>query len=428
MLHLSLRSAAVHRASLLRLPAAAACVLALGVVAAGAQTAPDPNQVHEYGGHRFRLVTVADGLQNPWSLAFLPNGDMLVTERGAQVTGRGAPPPAAGQPALGGPGQLRIIRGGKLQPEPIAGLPPIRVGNQGGLLDVVVHPNFASNQLVYISYSKPSADNATGTTAIIRGRLEGNALTNVQEILEADAWSKGQGHYGSRLAFDANGFLFITIGDRQAPPSGNLEMHPAQLLTTHQGKVLRLHDDGRVPADNPFVGRAGAKPEIWSYGHRSLQGLAINPVTGDVWESEHGPQGGDELNLIQKGLNYGWPVIGYGVNYGEARAPIHASSTRPGMQQPVRYWVPSIATSGLLIYNGDRFPNWKGNIFMGGMNGNQSLARLTMNGTRVVSEDKMLGTNLRVRDVRANAAGEIFLVLDDRAGGRTSVVRFEPVN
>lgn len=407
MSHVSLRSVAARRGSLLGLPVAAAFVLAFGVACADAQTAPDPNQVHEYGGHRFRLVTVADGLQNPWSLAFLPNGDMLVTERS---------------------GQLRAIRGGKLQPEPISGLPEARVGNQGGLLDVVPHPNFAQNQLIYISYSKFSADRATGTTAIIRGRLEGNALTNVQEILEADAWSKGMGHYGSRLAFDANGFLFITIGDRQAPPSGNLETHPAQLLATHQGKVLRLHDDGRVPADNPFVGRAGAKPEIWSYGHRSLQGLAINPVTGDVWESEHGPQGGDELNLVEKGLNYGWPVIGYGVNYGEARTPIHASSTRPGMQQPVRYWVPSIATSGLMVYNGDRFPNWKGNIFLGGMNGNQSLARLTMNGTRVASEDKMLGANLRVRDVRANAAGEIFLVLDDRAGGKTSVVRFEPVN
>ncbi len=407
MSHVSLRSVAARRGSRLGLPVAAAFVLAFGVACADAQTAPDPNQVHEYGGHRFRLVTVADGLQNPWSLAFLPNGDMLVTERS---------------------GQLRAIRGGTLQPEPISGLPEARVGNQGGLLDVVPHPNFAQNQLIYISYSKFSADRATGTTAIIRGRLEGNALTNVQELLEADAWSKGMGHYGSRLAFDANGFLFITIGDRQAPPSGNLETHPAQLLATHQGKVLRLHDDGRVPADNPFVGRAGAKPEIWSYGHRSLQGLAINPVTGDVWESEHGPQGGDELNLIEKGLNYGWPVIGYGVNYGEARTPIHASSTRPGMQQPVRYWVPSIATSGLMVYNGDRFPNWKGNIFLGGMNGNQSLARLTMNGTRVASEDKMLGANLRVRDVRANAAGEIFLVLDDRAGGKTSVVRFEPVN
>jgi glucose/arabinose dehydrogenase len=400
-------STLTRRAALVGLPVVAACVLAVGVACAEAQTALDPAAVHESGGHRFRLVPVAEGLQNPWSIAFLPTGDMLVTERS---------------------GTLRVIRGGTLQPEPISGLPAVRVGGQGGLLDVVLHPDFAQNQLVYISYSKPSADGATGTTSIIRGRLEGNALTNVQELLEADAWSKGQGHYGSRLAFDANGFLFITVGDRQAPPSGNLETHPAQLLATHQGKVLRLHDDGRVPADNPFVGRANAKPEIWTYGHRSLQGLAINPLTGDIWESEHGPQGGDELNLIQKGANYGWPVIGYGVNYGPDRRPIHASATRPGMQQPVRYWVPSIATSGLMIYNGDKFANWKGNIFLGGMNGTQSLARLTMNGTRVASEDKMLGTNLRVRDVRSNAAGDVFLVLDDRGGAKSSIVRMEPVN
>lgn len=410
---MSFRSKFVSRRAALRALPVAAGVLAVGVACAEAQTAPDPNQVHEYGGYRFRLVSVADGLQNPWSMAFLPNGDMLVTERGSQTAASA---------------QLRAIRGGKLQPEPISGLPAIRVGNQGGLLDVVPHPNFAQNQLIYISYSKPSADGATGTTAIIRGRLQGNALTNVEEIFLAEAWSKGQGHYGSRLAFDANGFLFITIGDRQAPPSGNLETHPAQDLSNHQGTVIRLHDDGRVPADNPFVGRANAKPEIWSYGHRSPQGLAIDPATGNIWESEHGPQGGDELNLIEKGANYGWPVIGYGVNYGDARAPIHASSSRQGMQQPVRYWVPSIATSGLMIYHGDKFPNWKGNIFLGGMNGNGSLSRVVMNGTRAASEDKMLGTSLRVRDVRANAAGDIFLVLDDRGGAKTSVVRLELVN
>ncbi len=387
--------------------AVGALALALGVACAEAQTAPpDPNEVHESGGHRFRLVTVADGLEHPWSIAFLPGGDMLVTER---------------------TGKLRAIRGGKLQPEPISGVPAVRVGGQGGLLDVVLHPDFANNQLVYLSFSKPSADGATGTTAIVRGRLEGNALTGVQEIFEADAWSKGQGHYGSRLAFDSDGFLFITIGDRQAPPSGDLENHPAQLLTTHQGKVIRLHDDGRVPTDNPFVSRAGAKPEIWSYGHRSLQGLAIDPA-GNIWESEHGPQGGDELNLIRRGANYGWPVIGYGVNYGPARTPIHASSARQGMEQPVRYWVPSIGTSGLMFYTGDKFPNWKGNIFMGGMNGNQSLARLTMDGTRVTEEAKMLGAALRVRDVRQSPTGDIYLALDDRGDATTGIVRFEPVN
>lgn len=408
-----MRFVPVRSAGAARVTAAVACAVALGVACVAAQApattaaTPDSTIVHESGGHRFRLVPVAEDLAHPWAVAFLPGGDILVTER---------------------TGQLRVVRGGKLQPEPISGVPAVRVGGQGGLLDVVLHPNFATNQLVYLSYSKPSADGATGTTAVVRGRLEGNALTGVQEIFLADAWSKGQGHYGSRLAFDREGFLFITIGDRQAPPSGNLEMHPAQQLATHQGKVIRLHDDGRVPADNPFVNRPNAKPEIWSYGHRSLQGLAIDPATGNVWQSEHGPQGGDELNLNRKGANYGWPVIGYGVNYGEARTPIHASSARQGMEQPVRYWVPSIGTSGLMVYSGDKFPNWKGNIFMGGMNGNQSLARLVMDGTRVSEEAKMLGTNLRVRDVRQSPSGDIYLALDDRGDASTSVVRVEPVN
>lgn len=384
-----------------------AFVAGLSVVTVCAQgPAATIDGVQESGGHRFRLTTVAEGLDHPWSVAFLPNGDILLTER---------------------VGRLRAIRGGKLQPEPISGVPAVRVGGQGGLLDVVTHPNFATNQLVYLSYSKPSADGATGTTAIIRGRLDGNALTNVQEIFEAAAWSKGQGHYGSRLAFDRAGFLFITIGDRQAPPTGNLEAHPAQDLSNHQGKVIRLHDDGRVPADNPFVGRANAKPEIWSYGHRSPQGLAIHPETGDIWQSEHGPQGGDELNLVRKGLNYGWPIIGYGVNYGDARTPIHASSSREGLEQPARHWVPSIATSGLMVYNGAKFPNWRGNIFLGGMNGNGSLVRLEMKGQTVGNEVKMLGTSLRVREVRQSPAGDIYLGIDDRNNGLTTLLRLDSV-
>lgn len=400
-------SAARFRAGLCVASLVTVAFVTVGASCAAAQSVPDANHVHEYGGYRFRLVPVAEGLENPWALAFLPNGDMLVTERA---------------------GRLRVVRDGVLAPEAVQGLPPIRVGGQGGLLDVVVHPEFASNQLVYISYSKPSADNETATTAIIRGRLQGSALVDVEEIFLADAWSTGRGHYGSRLAFDDEGMLFITIGDRQAPPSGNLEAHPAQDLSNHQGTVVRLHDDGRVPADNPFVNRAGARAEVWSYGHRSPQGLAIDPATGNIWQSEHGPQGGDELNVIRKGANYGWPVIGYGVNYGPARTPIHESASRQGMEQPAKYWVPSIATSGLMVYHGDRFPNWKGNLFLGGMNGNGSLSRLAMDGTTVVAEDMMLGTTLRVRDVRANAAGDIFLVLDDRGGAQTPVVRLEPVN
>jgi glucose/arabinose dehydrogenase len=244
----------------------------------------------------------------------------------------------------------------------------------------------------------------------------------VEQIFEAD--TRGAGHFGSRLAFSPDGFLFITVGDRQAPPRGNLAAHPAQDRSNHHGTIVRLHDDGRVPADNPFVGTPGARPEIWSYGHRNPQGLAFHPETGDLWADEHGPQGGDELNLIQRGRNYGWPVIGYGVNYGSGSA-IHESAHREGMEQPVHYWVPSIATSGLLIYTGDRFPAWRGNIFVGGLAGEQ-LARLAMNGRRVQKEETLVRGVGRIRDVRQGPDGLIYLVIDAE-GRRPGVVRLEPV-
>lgn len=367
--------------------------------AATAQDRVFPSALHDY-----RVVTVAEGLVNPWAMAFLPGGDMLVTER---------------------PGRLRIIRGGKLLPDAVPGLPAIRVGSQGGLLDVAVHPDFAATRLVYLSYSKPGPDGAQGTTAVIRARFDQDRLTAVEEIFEAKAWSAGQGHYGSRLAFDRQGHLFITVGDRQAPSSGNLEAHPAQDLTNHQGSVIRLHDDGRVPADNPFVARAGALPEIWSYGHRNMQGLAVHPETGDLWLNEHGPQGGDELNLIQPGRNYGWPVVGYGVNY-RTGAAIHAGTTREGMEPPVHVWVPSIATSGLLVYTGDRFPGWQGSLFIGGLSG-QQLARLTLDGRRVVNEETLVQQMGRIRDVRQGPDGFIYLAIEDRGGRPTPIVRLEPV-
>ncbi|HKS05685.1 MAG TPA: PQQ-dependent sugar dehydrogenase [Gemmatimonadaceae bacterium] len=285
--------------------------------------------------HDFKVTVVAAGLENPWSMAFLPNGDMLVTER---------------------PGRLRIVRNGQLVALPVQGVPRVRARGQGGLLDVAVHPNFATNRLVYLSYSKYGADTTEGATAVVRGRFENDQLTNVEEIFEAKVLSRGNGHFGSRLAFDRNGYLFITLGDRQVPPQGNLEAHPAQDLTTHHGKTIRLHDDGRIPADNPFIGREGALPQIWSYGHRNMQGLAIHPTTGDVFTNEHGPQGGDELNVEQAGRNYGWPVIGFGVNYTTGLA-IHTGTTRQGMEQPVNVWVPSIGISGMMIYTGDKFPN-----------------------------------------------------------------------
>jgi len=337
-------------------------------------------------------------------MAFLPNGDMLVTER---------------------PGRLRIVRSGVLQAEPIAGVPAVRAQGQGGLLEVALHPDFAQNRLIYLTFSKPNADGSEGTTALVRGRFDGRRLTDVEELFEAKAWSSGGNHFGSRIAFDGNGHLFMTVGDRGASPDpATVNRHPAQDLSNHQGTVIRLHDDGRVPDDNPFVGRAGALPEIWSYGHRNLQGLAIHPETGDLWNDEHGPQGGDELNLVLPGRNYGWPVIGYGLQYGGS--VIHASTHRAGMEQPRHYWVPSIATSGLMIYTGDAFPGWKGSVFVGGLNG-QQLARLTLDGQRVTGEETVLEGIGRIRDIRQGPNGFIYLAIDARRGGATPIVRLEPI-
>jgi glucose/arabinose dehydrogenase len=318
---------------------------------------------------------------------------------------------------------LRIIRQGKLLPQPVEGLPTPLVDRQAGLLEVLPHPNFASNRLLYLSYSKPVDDGKQGTTAVIRGRFENDRLTGVEQLFESV--SRGRGHYGGKLAFDKNGFLFISLGDRQIAPEGKLEAHPAQDLSNHHGTIVRLHDDGRVPADNPFVNRAGAKPEIWSYGHRNVQGLVIHPDTGDVWANEHGPQGGDELNRILPGRNYGWPVIGYGVNYTTGLA-IHAGTHREGMEQPAHFWVPSIGISGMMVYTGNRFPHWRGNVFVGGMAA-QQLARLTLNGQRVANEETLVQGQGRIRDVRQSPDGFIYLVTDDRDGKPTPLYRMEPV-
>jgi glucose/arabinose dehydrogenase len=358
---------------------------------------------HRTVHHDFRVVTVADSLINPWSIAFLPGGDMLVTER---------------------PGRLRIVRKGKLLPAPVAGVPEVFARGQGGLLEVLPHPSFTSNRLIYLSYAKPLGDSTAATTAVIRGRLDNDRLTNVEQIFEAQTRG-APGHFGSRLAFDREGYLFITVGDRVVPPAGDLEAHPAQDLSNHHGTINRIHDDGRVPADNPFVAREGARPEIWSYGHRNPQALAIHPQTGDVWATEHGPQGGDELNLIRKGLNYGWPVIGFGVNY-RTGAAIHSGTVRAGMEQPSHVWVPSIGVSGMQIYTGDKFPEWKGSILVGGLVGEQ-LVRLTADGQRVELAEILLRRSGRIRDVRQGPDGFIYLAIEDRQGKPTPVVRLEPV-
>jgi aldose sugar dehydrogenase len=376
-------------------------VLAAGL-ALSAGTLVSGDTVFKSALHDYRVVTVAEGLVLPWSIAFLPGGDMLVTER---------------------PGRLRIVRQGKLLPQPVEGLPPVFAQGQGGLLEVAPHPNFATNRWLYLSYSKPNADGKQATTAVIRGKFENDRLSGIEQLFESV--SQGRGHYGGKLAFDRSGYLFISLGDRQVPASGNLEAHPAQDLSNHHGALVRLHDDGRVPADNPFVNQAGARPEIWSYGHRNIQGLVIHPETGDVWTNEHGPQGGDELNLTLPGRNYGWPVVGFGVNYQTGEA-IHAATHRKGMEQPAHIWVPSIGISGMIVYTGDRFPEWRGNIFVGGMAG-QQLARLTMDGQRVVNEEKLAQRMGRIREVRQGPDGLIYLAIEDREGKPTPILRIEPV-
>lgn len=379
------------------LATAVATASALCALSAAAQSPVYKSSVHDY-----RLVTVAEGLVQPWAMTFLPGGDLLVTER---------------------PGRLRIVRGGKLLPTPVTGVPEVDARAQGGLLDVVAHPNFATNKLIYLSYSKPTGV-GVATTAVARGRFENNALVDVKDVFVAD--TKGApGHYGSRIAFDKSGMMFVTVGERQVPSTGDLEKHPAQDLSNHHGKVIRLFDDGRVPPDNPFVGTSGAKPEIWSYGHRNPQGLAIHPTTGDVWATEHGPQGGDELNLIQKGLNYGWPVIGFGVNYRTGTA-IHTSTMRAGMEQPKHLWVPSIATASLMIYTGDKFPAWKGSFFVGGLSG-QRIVRLTTDGTVFNVEDNLVRTKGRIRDVKQGPDGFIYFSIDDAQAKPTAVMRMEPI-
>ena len=353
--------------------------------------------------HDYRVVTVAEGLVQPWSIAFVPGGDVLITER---------------------PGRLRIVRGGKLLPTPVAGVPAVAYENQGGLLEVALHPNFTTNRFVYLTYAKRRPDGTGNTTALVRAKFEKDALTGMTQLFESV--STGRGHFGGKIAFDGKGHLFLTLGDRQVLPEGNLEAHPAQDLANHHGKVVRLNDDGTVPADNPFVTRAGAKPEIWSYGHRNVQGIAIDPATGNVWTNEHGPQGGDELNLDRAGKNYGWPVIGFGVNYTTGKA-IHAGTHREGMEQPMHIWLPSIGISGATFYTGDRFPQWKGQLFIAGLAGEQ-LGRVTIAGEKVLARETILPGVGRIRDIRQGLDGFIYLATEDRDGKPTPVVRLEPVD
>ncbi len=353
--------------------------------------------------HDYRIVTVVEALESPWSIAFLPEGDMLVTEK---------------------VGRLRIVRDGALLADAVPGVPEVLARGQGGLMEVALHPEFASNRLVYLSYSKPQADGEGAATAVARARFVDDRLEDVEEVFVAH--SRGRGHYGSRLVFDADGYLFVTMGDRMVPSRGDLEAHPAQDLRNHHGVTVRLHDDGSVPDDNPFVGQEGARPEIWSYGHRNAQGMIIHPETGDIWQTEHGPQGGDEANIIRKGANYGWPVIGYGVNY-RSGSTIHVGTMREGMEHPDHVWIPSIGASGLMLYTGDAFPGWQGDLFAGGLSGRQ-VARLDLgeDGSTIGIEETLVYDRGRIRDVRQGPDGFIYLAIDPEDEEMTPILRLEP--
>jgi glucose/arabinose dehydrogenase len=349
----------------------------------------------------YRVVPVADDIRVPLSMAFLPNGDLLVAEK---------------------EGVLRRVVPGQASAASIGGVPRVFSGGQGGLHEVALHPAFAETNLVYLAYAKETGA-GRATTALARGRLEGDALVDVRELFVAQTTSSAGVHFGGRIAFDGAGHLFLSVGDRGASPSGDLARHPAQDRSNHQGTIVRLRDDGSVPPDNPFVGEAGVQPEIWSYGHRNPQGLVYDAGTGTLWATEHGPRGGDELNVVLPGRNYGWPVITFGRNY--SGTTITRDTARAGMEQPVAYWVPSIATSGLLLYTGDAFPAWRGNLFVGGLAGEQ-LARVTVRGTTKTAEETLLrGVLGRIRDVRQGPDGFMYLALD-RDGGPGTIVRLEP--
>lgn len=344
---------------------------------------------------RFRTVTITEGLEHPWGLAFLPDGRMLVTER---------------------PGRLRLVGAdGRLEPQPVAGLPPVAAVGQGGLLDVVLHPDYRGNGWIYLSYA---AEGPGGYgTEVLRGKLDGHSLREVQVLFRMRPKSGAGHHFGSRLAFDRRGFLYITLGDR-----GRQER--AQRLDDHAGSVIRLHDDGRVPADNPFVAHPGALPEKYSLGNRNIQGAALHPQTGELWAHEHGPQGGDEINVIRAGVNYGWPVITYGRNY-VTGTRIGEGTAKPGMAQPLRQWTPSIAPSGMAFYTGDLFPRWRGNLFVGALRG-EMLVRLELDGERIVHEERLLeGALGRIRDVRDGPDGLLYLLTDSDRG---RIVRLEPAS
>jgi aldose sugar dehydrogenase len=368
--------------------------LGLLVLAAfGATASAAAAQTFKTEKHEVRAVTVARGLDHPWGMAFLPDGRILVTER---------------------PGRMRLVaKDGKLSP-PIAGVPEVYARGQGGLLDVALHPDFARNRLVYWSFAEPGPGGAGTAAAFARLSDDGARLENVKVFFRQHPKSEGGIHFGSRIVFARDGRVFITLGER-----GQMDM--AQDISVNRGQVIRLETDGRVPPDNPFVNRTGARPEIWSYGHRNVQGAALHPQTGKLWTVEHGPGGGDEVNIPLAGRNYGWPVIGIGRHY--HGAPIGIGTHKAGMEQPVYNWAPAIAPSGMDFYTGDKFPGWRGNMLIAVLR-QQMLVRLELDGEKVVREERMLrDIDARLRHVRQGPDGFVYLLTDESDG---KVLRLEP--
>jgi glucose/arabinose dehydrogenase len=348
--------------------------------------------------HNLRLVVLARGLSHPWAIAFLPDGRMLVTER---------------------PGRLRVFANGKLDPTPISGVPAVRAAGLGGLEDIALHPRFADNHLVYFTYIKP-VDKERGTPALARGRLEGSGLIDVKDLLVTDPGPVGSSAVNSRIVFGRDGHLYMSAGGN----IGNLAQEPGSL----RGKMLRLNDDGSAAGDNPFVGRPGYRPEIFTMGHRNTLALIVHPETGEIWNNENGPNGGDEINIIRAGKNYGWPLVSFGRDYPGPRISEHP--TRADMESPLVTWIPSIAASGMAVYTGDRFPAWKGNVFVGAMRigeieGTGHLQRIAFNTKmeEIRRESMLTELRQRIREVRQGPDGLLYLLTDEEDG---ALLRLEP--
>jgi len=358
---------------------------------------PGPFVLDTAEQHKIRVTVVTQGLEHPWSLVFLPDGSMLVTER---------------------PGRIRVIRNGVLDPKPLGGVPQPRTNGNGGLMDIALHPRFAENHLLYFTYDKP-VENNKGAPAVARGRLEGSALVDVRDIVVTDAW-EGTGGLNARIVFGRDGMLYTSTGGNV----GWVAQEPGSL----RGKILRVRDDGTVPPDNPFVGRSGYRPEIYTLGHRNSLGLIVHPETGVIWNNENGPNGGDEINVILPGRNYGWPAVSFGRDYAGPR--ISENPTREGFENPLVVWIPSIAVAGMAVYTGDRFPKWKNNVFVGSMRtgeipGTGHLERIVFNErTEELRRESMLGElKQRIREVRQGPDGCLYLLTDEDNG---ALLRIEP--